>query len=264
MRAAEIATEAYSDDHVLGGRLLLRQPRRGHRVGHDAILLAASTPAQPGDVVVDLGAGVGAAGLALARRVAGVSVTLVEIDPSLAALAGANAERNGLAGRVKCLTLDVAAPVHVFAAAGLSPGSTDRVLMNPPFHDASRERTSPDRRRRLAHSAPTGTLSIWIEAAARLLRSRGTLSLIWRAAALGEVLSAMSPLFGAVAVLPVYGQPGQVAIRVLVCGVRGSSAPLELLPGLTLNDGSGRPTQESEAVLREIAPLVLARKEGSP
>jgi len=40
--------------------------------------------------VIDLGAGVGAAGLALAVRVADTSVTLVEIDPSLVALADAN------------------------------------------------------------------------------------------------------------------------------------------------------------------------------
>ena len=55
-----------SDDAVLGGRLRLRQPLRGHRVGHDAILLAAATAAQAGEHAVDLGAGVGAAGLALA------------------------------------------------------------------------------------------------------------------------------------------------------------------------------------------------------
>src|SRR3954466_8274854 len=57
-----------SEDAVLGGLLRLRQPTSGHRAGHDAILLAAATAARPGDRVVDLGAGVGAAGLALARR----------------------------------------------------------------------------------------------------------------------------------------------------------------------------------------------------
>ncbi len=66
---------------------MLRQPLRGHRFGHDAILLAAATAAHAGEHAVDLGAGVGAAGLALARRVEGLDVTLVEIDPALAALA---------------------------------------------------------------------------------------------------------------------------------------------------------------------------------
>ena len=54
-----------SDDAVLGGKLVLRQPLHGHRFGHDAILLAAATDAHAGEHAVELGAGVGAAGLAL-------------------------------------------------------------------------------------------------------------------------------------------------------------------------------------------------------
>src|SRR6478736_1511110 len=50
----------FTEDAFLGGRLRLRQPRSGHRAGHDAMLLAAATPARSGDRVVDLGAGDGA------------------------------------------------------------------------------------------------------------------------------------------------------------------------------------------------------------
>src|SRR5260221_12891353 len=57
-----------TEDAALGGRLRLKQPKRGHRVGHDAILLAAACPARAGERAVDLGAGVGAAGLAPALR----------------------------------------------------------------------------------------------------------------------------------------------------------------------------------------------------
>src|SRR5215475_11096825 len=99
--------DAFTDDAALGGRLKLRQPARGHRFGHDAILLAASTPAASGEIAVDLGAGIGAAGLALARRVAGLTVRLVEIDSELAELAAGNATRNGLAERVTAHALDV-------------------------------------------------------------------------------------------------------------------------------------------------------------
>src|SRR5215472_18655381 len=88
-----------TQDAVLGGRLTLRQPKRGHRVGHDAILLAAATGARPGEHAIDLGAGVGAAGLALAARVDRVTVTLVEIDPALAALAAENIVCNAMGTR---------------------------------------------------------------------------------------------------------------------------------------------------------------------
>src|SRR5262249_16190873 len=72
-----------TEDAALGGRLRLKQPKGGHRFGHDAILLAAACPARAGERVVDLGAGVGAAGLALALRVAGIEVALVEVDAAL-------------------------------------------------------------------------------------------------------------------------------------------------------------------------------------
>ena len=45
MSSDRMPAEQFTDDAVLGGRLILRQPRTGHRVGHDAILLAAATEA---------------------------------------------------------------------------------------------------------------------------------------------------------------------------------------------------------------------------
>ena len=254
---AELREAPLSEDAVLGGRLRLRQPKRGHRVGHDAILLAAACPARAGERVVDLGAGVGAAGLAVAARVAGVTVTLVEIDPGLAALAASNGKANGLAERVSAVVLDVVAPARAFAAAGLAAETVAHVLMNPPFNDPARQRASPDRQRRLAHAAPRAVLAAWIKTAARLLRPRGTLTLIWRADGLADVLAALDPAFGAVAVLPVHPKPAAPAIRVLIRGTKASRAPLALHPALVLADRAGRPTPEAEAVLRGLETLML-------
>ena len=252
------AERAISEDAVLGGRLVLRQPRTGHRVGHDAILLAAATSARAGDEVVDLGAGVGAAGLAVARRIEGVAVTLVEIDPALAALAAENAARNGLADRVRAVCLDVAASAAAFAAAGLAPGAADRVLMNPPFN-APRQQPSPHPGRRLAHSASGHTLDRWVAVAARLLGPGGVITLIWRADALDSLLAALTAGFGAITVLPIHAKPDAPAIRVLARAVKASRAPLSLLPGFILADAAGKPTAEAEAVLHGDALLPLAR-----
>ena len=82
--------------------------------------------------------------------------------------------------------------------------------------------------------------------------------MIWRAEGLAEVFNALEPAFGAVTVLPVHGEAGEPAIRVLVRAAKASRAPLTLLPGLVLADGSGRPTPEAEAVLRGGAALALA------
>ena len=143
----------------------------------------------------------------------------------------------------------------VFAGIAAFSKATDNRGMalkpaSPPFNDMARQQVSPDGARSLAHAAPRATLAAWVKTAARLLRRRGTLTLIWRADGLGDVLEALMPAFGAVAVLPVHPKPGQGAIRVLVRATLSSRAPLSLLPGLILNDGNGRPTVEAEAVLR--------------
>jgi len=245
-----------TEDAVLGGKLMLRQPVRGHRFGHDSILLAAAVLARAGERAIDLGAGVGAAGLALARRIDGVAVTLVELDPALTALARENAERNGLAQRVRAVCLDVAAPAAAFAAAGLASGSADHVLMNPPFN--APQNPSPDPGRRTARTASHETLARWVSMATRLLRRSGVVTLIWRADGLGEVLSALATGFGAIAVLPIHPKPGVAAIRVLVRAVNDRSGPLALLPGFVLADAEGKPTAQAEAVLREGAVLPLS------
>jgi tRNA1(Val) A37 N6-methylase TrmN6 len=230
----------FSQDGFLGGKLILRQPRSGHRAGHDAILLAAASAAAAGARIADLGAGIGAAGLALAIRIPGIDLTLVEIDPALAALAQDNAARNSIPA--KAVVLDVAGSAESFAAAGLPPDSFDGVLMNPPFNDAVRHQASPDAQRRTAHRADVETIDIWVHAARRLLKPGGTLTLIWRAEDLSGVLAALSRGFGRVAVMPVHPGAGSAAIRVLVGAVKGAKTPLKLLPGLNL--------EEADAVLR--------------
>lgn len=246
-----------TDDAVLGGRLHLLQPQRGHRFGHDAILLAAATPARDGDRIADLGAGVGAAGLALAARVPGTKVKLVEISADLVALAALNSARNHLVDRVNAVALDVAASAADYAAAGLPPASCDAVLMNPPFRDPSRHKPSPDQRRRAAHDLAPSSLATWIDAAARLLRRRGVFTAIFRADGLVDLVGAIAPHFGAIAVLPVHGKPGAPAIRIIVGAVKGSNAPPVILPGLVLAAEDGTPTDAAEAVLRHAAQLPL-------
>jgi tRNA1(Val) A37 N6-methylase TrmN6 len=245
-----------SEDAFLGGRLRLRQLRSGHRAGHDAMLLAAATSARPGGRVVDFGAGVGAAGLALARRVAGIDLALVEIDAKLAGLARHNAAANAIAADV--IVLDVEQGAEAFAAAGLAPDSADAVLMNPPFNDGARHRASPDSARASAHVAGEDTLARWIHAARRVLKSGGVLTLIWRADGIAEVLAALDRGFGSLAILPVHGEAGGPAIRILIRAVKGGRAPTQILPALMLNDESGLPNKQVQEILAEGGVLPLA------
>ncbi|WP_375161537.1 tRNA1(Val) (adenine(37)-N6)-methyltransferase [Bradyrhizobium sp. RDT46] len=244
-----------TEDAILGGQLRLKQKRSGHRAGHDAILLAAATEARSGDRVVDFGAGVGTAGLALARRVPGIALSLVEIDPELAGLARGNAAANAIAAET--IVLDVTAGAEAFASNGLPPDSVDVVLMNPPFNDPARHRGSPDQARHIAHVATEETLHAWVHAARRILRSNGVLTLIWRADGIADVLAALSRGFGSLSILPVHGDAGRPAIRVLVRAVKGGRAPTRLLPGLMLNDETRVSNSEMTEILEEKAALPL-------
>jgi len=249
--------EQITDDAALGGRLRLLQPRKGHRFGHDAVLLAAATPAQAGDRVVELGAGVGAAGLAIAARVPGIRLTLVEMEPSLAALAARNIARNGFAESATAICLDVTVSAEAFAASGLAAGCADCVTMNPPFHDPAETTHSSDARRRTAHLGGRDLLVAWVTAACRLLRTGGVLTLIYRADALDDVRTVLLPDFGGAAILPILPRQDARAIRVIVTAVKGSHVPTRVLTGLSLNDVAGKPTQQAEAVLRHAAALNL-------
>jgi tRNA1(Val) A37 N6-methylase TrmN6 len=245
-----------TEDAFLGGQLFLRQLKSGHRAGHDAVLLAAATSARPGDRVADLGAGVGAAGLAVARRVAGIDLVLVEIDTTLAGLARANAASNAISASV--IVLDVEADAAAFAAAGLASDSLDAVLMNPPFNDPARHRRSPDDARGIAHVATETTLANWVHAARRILKSRGALTLIWRADGITEVLAALDHGFGSLEILPVHGDARQPANRLLIRAIKGGRAPTQIHPALMLNDESGVPNKWVQEILAGKGSLPLA------
>jgi tRNA1(Val) A37 N6-methylase TrmN6 len=239
------APPATTTDAFLGGRLRLSQPRHGHRIGTDAMLLAAAAP--PARRVVDMGAGVGAVGLAMALRLPEAEVTLVERDAAIVALARHNVALNGLEARADVLEADVfdAAAFH----RGL-PGleAVDLVVTNPPFADAGETRASPEPRRRAAHVLAGGTLDDWLRAVARVLAPGGALLLIHRADALPALLAACAGRFGGLAVRPVHATAGAAASRLLLAGRMGSKAPLVLLPPLVLHKENGRFTEEAAAI----------------
>jgi len=250
--AGSLGSEAVSEDAFLGGRLSILQPKRGHRSGIEAVLIAAASPLEPGETVADIGSGVGVAGLCALSRVADTKALLLEADPDSVDLARRNAGRNGMAERVAVHTIDIAAR-GAADHAGLT-GTADHALANPPFYDPATNRISPAKAH--AHAAPADLLDDWLRFAAAVLRPGGSLTLVHRADALGLILQAAERRFGGLAVLPVHPRRDAPATRVIVRGRKGSRAPLGLLPGLVLHDETGhgfRP--EIEAVLRSGAAL---------
>ena len=173
-------------------------------------------PAVSRDLVVDFGAGVGTAGFAVAARVAGIDLALIEMDQALADLAARNARRNDVAGVTKVVVLDVTGSEQEFAKAGMTAGCANCVLMNPPFHEAGKTNPSRDAARRTAYIGGGVVLARWIERAKKLLCDGGSLTLIYRADSLATVLDTLAPGFGTVTVIPVHPKPAAAAIKVIV------------------------------------------------
>jgi tRNA1(Val) A37 N6-methylase TrmN6 len=252
-----------SVDAFLGGRVEAVQPKAGHhRAGLEAVLIAAAIESTFTGTVIDLGAGVGVAGMAIAARCRAATVVLVErdreaVDLALAALARpANA---GFAGRVSVVTTDIAASESVRVAAGLGRAVADAVVMNPPFHEAEEGTASPSAARAAAHVLAGGGLDPWLRTAASALKPDGRLVVIFRADRLDALLPALDGRFGGAAILPIYPRAGADAHRVLIAAVKGSRAPARLLPPLTLHpEAGGTYLAEAEMILRHGASLAEA------
>jgi len=243
-----------SCDGFLGGRLALWQPRAGYRAGVDPVLLAAAVAAKPGESVLELGCGAGAAMLCLAARVPGLAgVVGVEGQPLYADLARRNAAKNGI--DVAVVTADVAA-----LPADLRGQSFDHVIANPPYFLRAHSTASPRPIREAAMGEVT-PLGIWVDVAARRLRHRGLLTMIQNAARLPDLLGAIAPRLGSIRVLPIAPRHGRPAGLVIVQARKGGRAEFALLAPLIMHEGARHLadgdsyTPQLRAILREGAAL---------
>ena len=186
-------------------------------------------------------------------------MTLVEIDPKLAALADENVRLNGLRRPRAGGALDAAAPARAFAAAGLRPevgrASADESAVQRSRAAARLARPRPP-------ACPCGAArdaSAWTRTAARLLRPRGTLSLIWRADGLGDVLDGARARLrrGHGAADPCQARGGRDSGA--GAGRKGEPGAAGTAAGLVLNDASGRTTPDADAILRAGEALPLAK-----
>jgi tRNA1(Val) A37 N6-methylase TrmN6 len=243
------------EDRLLAGALTLRQLKRGHKAGTDAVLLASAVPALDGRRVVDLGAGVGTIGLIVAARFPRARVTLVDKDTRLVGLAQDNIALNDLQRRVATIEADVFANATQRRARGLLSGSFDCVVTNPPWLDGRRFRASPDKGKSAAHVLEGGTLDDWLKTAADLLVPRGDLMIVYRADGLPLLLAAMSGRFGGIVLRPVQPREGTLATRIIIHAVKGSRAPLAIEPPLVLHDADDHFTPEAEAIHRDAGGL---------
>lgn len=251
---AEEAEERTTEDRILDGRAILLQPKNGFRAAIDPILLAASVPADPGDQVLDVGSGSGAATIALLARVQGISVTGMDVQPGLVAMATRSASRNDFDALARFIHVDIARP-----NAAINAMMFDHVMSNPPFLPADGGQRPRDPARALATLESTADLKAWIEFMDARLRDRGTLSIIHRTDRVPEIIDALGDGYGdlkVMACVPV--DDGRAVKRSIVQAVKGAPSS-EITQGrLVLHSANGDYTEAAQAILRDGHKLTIS------
>nr|CDP79807.1 methyltransferase [Bartonella schoenbuchensis] len=229
-------------DEFHRGKFYLVQPRlQGHRSGMDAMLLAGLVPDNFKGKVVDLGAGAGAAGLAVAARCLETHVTLVERSAFMISYAQktlALKQNKELASRVCLLEADIALKGNARLKAGLMDNVFDFAIMNPPFNNPM-DRKTPDEQKSEAHVMPEAMFDNWLRSAAAIVKPGGYLGLIARPQSLNDILHALEGRFGNICVIPVHSRAKAAATRMLFYAKRGSRAALSILPALIVHEDKG-------------------------
>lgn len=246
-----------SEDGFLGGRLRILQPEKGFRAGIDSVFLAAAVPCEEGETVFEAGMGAGVAALCLLARVPNAQVTGFELGTRYGLLCTENAKRNGFEPNIKVIRADVRDALRKDAIDRPLPGSFNHAMANPPFHEAGKGTPSPNILKAQANSFGPADLELWVKVLHGMVVSRGTVTLIHKAEMLNKILHFMDDRFGDIRVAPLHARAGAPATRVIVQGVKGSKAPMQLLHGLILHDATGGFTPEADAVLRNGASLPL-------
>ena len=243
------------ETRLLDGRVVCYQPRRGYRSAIDPILMQAAVPARPGDRVLDLGCGAGAAGLCLAHRVAGVTVTGLDIQEPLIALARESATANGMADTARFMAGDLLTPPD-----GIGAGAFDHVMANPPFQKAGTSRPSPDPVKAMATVEGRAELADWVRAAALLVRGGGTVTFIHHGGRGDELADLMSASLGAVTLQPVQGKPGEERPgRMIAQGIKDAAANSRRQAPLVLHEPGGDFSAPVDRILRGYADIAINR-----
>jgi len=155
---------------------VLNQPADGYRYCLDPFLLADFSAPNVSGRILDMGCGVGVAGLVVAWLREDVSIIGVEIQERLFEYARRNVEESGLADRVELLHGDFQ-EISRFIA----PGSVSAVISNPPFLSPGACRVSEHTERAIARNGICGGAEDVITSAADMLEPGGKIFLVYPA-----------------------------------------------------------------------------------
>ena len=204
----------------------LFQPEGSFRFSLDALLLASflrPAGSGQGERLLDLGTGCGVVALGMLCRYPELEAVGLDMLPELVEAARLNAARLGFADRFTAFTHDLADPLP----PACPPDSFSLVLANPPYRQPGRGRLPAEPLRRAALFERKGGLDDFCRAAERAMAPDGRFGLLFPAARMEELLSALAGTgLETVRLLPVHARANTPARVVLVEAVKKNFAPL--------------------------------------
>jgi tRNA1(Val) A37 N6-methylase TrmN6 len=133
----------------------------------------------------------------------------------------------------------------------------NHVMVNPPYFEAGQHMPSPDdvRAKALGHQSDDLDLEDWILAGYRLLKSGGSLNIIYPTSGTDKIIRAMGKKFGAIEIIPLWPRVGVDSKRVIIRAIKGRQTPCIIRAGLVLHEVDGSYTVEADKVLRDAGAI---------
>lgn len=233
------------------GKVKLLQPKVGFHASLDSVFLAAAVPLKERWQVLDIGCGVGSAGLCCALRNGNIYLTGIDIQQELIDLAHKNAELNGLTSRSRFFCGDLSTDKVI------ENNYFHSVLLNPPYQEAGTHTPSPKKIKAFSHGEDASGVSLikWIKYSHSKLKNGGHITVVHRADRLDDIVVSLTQKrwFGSLEIIPLWPRQGDPAKRVIVRARKERYAPVTLHAGIVIHEKSGKYTDVAEAILSDFA-----------
>ncbi|MDH5723257.1 MAG: methyltransferase [Alphaproteobacteria bacterium] len=235
--------------HVLDKKIALKQAPQGFRTSLDSVMLAAACPARSGQSILDLGCGVGSAGLCALWRINGATLTGIDIQSCHIDLALENAVLNNMTERCRFMQGDIRT---------LDIDKANHIICNPPYQESGKHLHSPSnaKAKAMGHTEDDISLQDWITCAFNHIKGQGSLTLIHEAGRLDDILHALyskngGKRFGNVEIFPLWPKESTPAKRVIVRAWKHKKSPAIMHNGLILHNEDGSYTKTTDRILRD-------------
>lgn len=241
-----------SCDAFLGGKFHIWQPKtQNHRAGIEPIILASLVPKNAKGKMIDMGAGCGAIGFAVATRCKNVKITLAEKQKKLVELMEESKklkENKNIKDNIeKIENIDI---LDKNINKTLKNQTFEWVIANPPFRKTNQQK-SPFEGKQHAHSMKNNKDIIqWVQVAARLLKAKGTMMMIITPECLSDIMPAVNKSFGDITLLPIQSYENKIAKRLVISAKKGTKTPLIIQPPLIVHKQNGQYTKKIKDMVK--------------